>query len=233
VIGSQRAKAAKLRLKRQGDPAGIMSGDGLCVDGEGNNAPAPHRATKSEFEIVSITHATGRDKSSEAWRVVRTIERMHRNKQITDEEYKAAQDFHKYFTLGHRVGGLTMRYGEQTGCGGAPPGQQVDAPNHRSEVRLTPDELRAIYNGLWASGVKALLTANPPGTDHLIATWVQRIVCEDYSVLEDKAPTLTDCGTAYTGCKCRRQAQAIGASLIKQGLERLAAHYGIGKRRPA
>jgi hypothetical protein len=158
---------------------------------------------------------------------------MHRNKQITDEEYKAAQDFHKYFVLGHRVGGLTARYGELTSAGGTPPGQQIDAYNARGEIRLTPDELRTMYNGLWSSGVKALLTANPLGTDHFIATWVQRIVCEDYSVLEDKVPTLAECGRAYSGWKSDKQATATGVSLIKQGLERLAAHYGIGKRKPA
>ena len=90
-----------------------------------------------------------------------------------------------------------------------------------------------MYNKLWADGVKALLTVNPLGTDHFIATWVQRIACEDYSMLEDKVPTLTDCGMAYMGTKCRRQATATGAMLIKQGLERLAAHYGIRKRKPA
>ena len=84
-----------------------------------------------------------------------------------------------------------------------------------------------------ASGRHALLTANTLGTDHFIAAWVQRICCEDYSVLEDKVPTLTDCGMAYMGTKCRRQATATGAMLIKQGLERLAAHYGIGKKKPA
>jgi hypothetical protein len=57
--------------------------------------------------------------------VVPTIERMRRNGQITDEEYKAAQDFHRYIILGHRVGGLTMCYGELTGAGGTPTGQQV------------------------------------------------------------------------------------------------------------
>jgi hypothetical protein len=35
-----------------------MSGDGIYVDDEDNNAPTPHRATKSEFEVVSITHST-------------------------------------------------------------------------------------------------------------------------------------------------------------------------------
>jgi hypothetical protein len=90
-----------------------MSGDGICIDEEDNNAPTAERATKSEFEIVSITHATGRDKSSEAWRVVPTIERMHRTRQISDDELQAARDFYRYFILGHRVTGLTARYGER------------------------------------------------------------------------------------------------------------------------
>jgi hypothetical protein len=107
----------------------------------------------------------------------------------------------------------------------------VDPINMRGDVRMTPDELRAMYNGLWASGVKALLTANPLSTDRLIAHWVQKIVCEDYSVPEDSVPTLADCGRAYMGWKSPMQAQASGVSLIKQGLERLAAHYGIGKKK--
>ena len=131
----KRVRGAKVRLARQGDPAGIMSGDGICLDEEDNNAPTLHRAQRDEFEIVATSHATGRDRSSEAWRVVPTIERMRRNGQITDEEYKAAQDFHKYFILGHRVGGLTMRYGELIGAGGTPPGQQVDQINTRGDVR--------------------------------------------------------------------------------------------------
>jgi hypothetical protein len=90
-----------------------------------------------------------------------------------------------------------------------------------------------MYNGLWSSGVKALLTDKPLGTDHFIAEWTQRICCEDYSVLEDKVPTLNECGRAYAGWKSDKQATATGVSLIKQGLERLAAHYGIGKRKPA
>ena len=89
-----------------------------------------------------------------------------------------------------------------------------------------------MYNKLWADGVKALLTANPLSTDRLIAHWMQKIVCEDYSVLDDSVPTLADCGRAYMGWKSPTQAQATGANLIKQGLERLAAHYGIGKRKP-
>jgi hypothetical protein len=104
-----------------------MSGDGICTEEEESNAPTALRATKSEFEIVSITHATGRDRSSEAWRVVPTIERMHRNKQITEEELQAAKDFYRYFILGHRVTGLTARYGELTGYGGTPPGQQAQS----------------------------------------------------------------------------------------------------------
>ena len=82
----KRVKGAKARLARQGDPAGIMSGDGICLDEEDNNAPTLHRAQRDEFEIVATSRATGRDRFSEAWRVVPTIERMRRNGQITDEE---------------------------------------------------------------------------------------------------------------------------------------------------
>jgi hypothetical protein len=144
--------------------------------------------------------------------VVPTIERMHRNKQITDDELQAAKDFYRYFILGHRMMGLTARYGEQTGCGGTPLGQQVDAINHRGELRMTPDELRTMYDKLWADGVKALLTANHLGTDRLIAYWVQRVVCEDYSVLEHSVPTLADVGRACMGWKSPTQAQACGLS---------------------
>jgi hypothetical protein len=234
--GLEKAKQVKIRLARQGDPSGRMSGDGICVDEEDNNAPTAERATKSEFEIVSTSHSTGRDRSHEAWRVVPIIERMRRNGQITDEEYRAAQLFHKYFILGHRVGGLTMRYGELTGAGGTPPGQQVDQINARGDVRMAPDELRAMYNGLWSSGVKALLTTNPLGTDRFIATWVQRIACEDYSVLEDKVPTLTDCGMAYMGTKKTRPFQTphpnvlarfqTGAAILEYRLPRHGAING-------
>ena len=157
--------------------------------------------------------------------MVPTIERMHRNKQITDDELQAAKDFYKYFTLGHRVGGLTARYGELAGAGGTPPGQQIDPVNWRGDVRLSPDELRTMYSGLWASGVKAI--------DHAFtAHWLQRIVCEDYSVLESSPPTVADCGRAYVNVRCAKQAQALGLGIIKQGLERLAKHYGISQKRP-
>jgi hypothetical protein len=101
----------------------------------------------------------------------------------------------------------------------------------RGDVRMSPDELRTMYSALWAAGIKALLTGKPLGTDHFIAEWMQRICCEDYSVLEDKVPTLAECGRAYAGWKSDKQATATGAILIKQGLERLAAHYGIGKKK--
>jgi hypothetical protein len=133
--------------------------------------------------------------------------------------------FYRYFTLGHRVTGLTARYGELTGHGGTPPGQQVDQINARGQVRMTPDELRTMYSGLWAAGVKAIGC-------NFTSYWLQRIVCEDYSAIEDSVPTLADCGRAFMNWKSPTQAQASGASVIKQGLSRLAAHYGIGKRKP-
>jgi hypothetical protein len=63
-----------------------MSGDGICVEDDDSNAPTPHRAVKSEFEVVSFTHTAGRDRSTEAWRVVPLIERMRKNGQIDDAE---------------------------------------------------------------------------------------------------------------------------------------------------
>jgi hypothetical protein len=89
---------------------------------------------------------------------------------------------------------------------------------------MTPDELRTMYSGLWAAGVKAIGC-------NFTAYWLHRIVCEDYSAIEDSVPTLADCGRAFMNWKSSTQAQASGASVIKQGLERLAAHYGIGKKK--
>jgi hypothetical protein len=228
----ERVKQANRRLARQGYPSGLMSGDGICVDGEDSNAPTEFRAVKSEFEIISTSHTAGRDRSTEAWRVVPLIERMRKNSQIDDSELQAAGDFHRYFTVGHRVGGLTMRYGEQTGSGGTPPGQQVDIFNHRGEIKLAPDELRTMYSGLWAAGYKALLTKEPMPIDRFIAAWVQKVVCEDYALADgDKEPTLEDIGKAFLSFRDVKQARAAGVSLIKQGLERLAHHYGISKNR--
>jgi hypothetical protein len=145
---------------------------------------------------------------------------------------QAAKSIYRYFVLGHRVSGLTARYGELTGSGGTPPGQQVDIFNHRGEIKLAPDELRSMYSGLWAAGYKALLTSDPMPTDHFIAHWVQKVVCEDFNLADgDKEPTLEDIGKAYLLFKDVKQARAAGVSLIKQGLERLAHHYGISKKR--
>jgi hypothetical protein len=62
---------------------------------------------------------------------------------------------------------------------------------------MTPDETRTMYSGLWAKGVKAILTSDPT-PDHFICHWTQKIVCEDYTLADgERVPTLEDNGRAY------------------------------------
>ncbi len=229
-------RQAALRLRRQGDPKGLMDGDGSADEEPDTNAPTPHRiAGKGEatFEVIAVSHTTGRDRSAEAWRQVSVLEGMRRRGQIDDAEKTAGERFYRDFILGHRQGGLVARYGDMGGS--TPVGQQqtryvVDKHGEMVEA-MSAEDRRQHHHTMWVHACDAIGTRRCPVTNnkHPGATlaWIMKLVCEDYLLAETKAPTLEDAGRAYLGCKSPVQASAAGAALIKSGLERLVHHYGI------
>lgn len=233
---SAAVKQAALRLRLQGDPKGLMSGDGSTDEERETNAPTPHRvAGKGDaFEVIATSHATGRDRSSEAWRAVPVLEQMRRRNQIDDTEKTAGERFYWDFVLGHRQGGLVARYGDM-GNGSTPAGQQqtryvVDGNGEMVEA-MSPEDRRQHHHTMWVRACDAIGTRRCPVTNNkqpgATLAWMMKLVCEDYLLAETKAPTLEDAGRAYLGCKSPVQASAAGAALVKGGLERLVLHYGL------
>lgn len=231
-----KTKAAALRLKLQGDPKGLMDGDGSTDEGIETHAPTEHRATKGEkFEVVPTSNATGRDRGSEAWRAVQVLEGMHRRNQIDDAEKTAGERFYRDFVAGNRQGGLVARYGDMA-SGGTPVSQMTtryvtDKDGQQVEVMGSEDR-RQHHHTMWIRACEAIGMRRCPVTNNKhpgqTLHWMMQIVCEDYLLVEvKKAPTLEDAGRAFLGCKSPAQASSAGAALIKSGLERLVHHYGI------
>lgn len=233
---SHAVQAAALRLRIQGDPKGLMSGDGSADEEPDTNAPTPHRVAGKgvEFEIVPTAHTAGRDRSAEAWRSIQVLDHMRRRGQIDDAEKAAGERFYRDFILGNRVGGLVAQYGSM-GNGSTPAGQQqtryvVDKHGEMVEA-MSPEDRRQHHHTMWITACDAIGTRRCPVTNNKqrghTLHWMMLIVCEDYILAEVKAPTLEDAGRAFLGCKSPVQASAAGAALIKSGLERLVHHYGI------
>lgn len=240
VDSLKRADAARIRLARAGDPLGLMDGDGNANEAPETNAPTPERvANRGMFETLTITNVTGRERNSEVWRKVPTVEAMIRRGQIDRDDaqnyLEAAQTFYRDFILGHRQGGLTAKYGEQCGKGGTPISQQrvsyyTDKHGVQHEV-MGPDERRTHHHTAWISACQAIGVYQDPVTGAprpgRAVQWMQKLVCEDFFLAEEAAPTLADAGRAYLGCKCPKQAAAAGATMLKMSLERLVNHYGL------
>lgn len=238
--GIERADLARFKLARAGDPLGLMDGDGNSNEEPETNAPTAERAAgRGEFETFKVANVTGRDKSAEAWRSIPIVEAMIRRGQIDKDDaqdfLESAQRFYKDFVMGHRQGGLTARYGEQSGKGGTPISQQqvkyyTDKNGDQFEV-MGPDERRADHHTKWIKACHAIGVYQDPVTNAprpgRALQWMLKLICEDYLVAEEKTPTLLDAGKAYLGCKCPKQAAAAGAVLVMMSLDRLANHYGL------
>jgi hypothetical protein len=240
VQATDAVRNSSLKLRRAGDPLGLMDGDGIAEATIDTNAPTPERvASRGEFELVNVSVGAGRDAKADVWRHVPVVEAMVRRGQI-GKEYaaaytEAARRFYRDFINGHRGPSVTSRYGELASGGGTPISQQTqryyfDKFGREFEVP-GPEDRRYDANKAWwracqAIGVvKCQVTGKPYPSETL--HWMMVLVCEDYSVASEKTPSLEDAGRAYLGYKSPVQASAAGAALIKCGLERLVTHYGI------
>jgi len=236
-----RIRSANQRLRRAGDPLGLMDGDGISADSIAEtNAPTPERvASRGDFERVSVTTGAGRDQRSEVWRHVPIVEAMIRRGQISKEDapsfVEAARQFYADFSMGHSGTRVTARYGELTSAGGTPASQQVvrweyDKFGRAYEAR-GPEDRRHDAHTRWWNACKAVGVVSCPVTGRpqpsRTLQWMLVLICEDYSVASERTPTLEDAGRAYMGYKSPVQAMAAGAALIKAGLERLVVHYEI------
>lgn len=241
IEGGDAARESARRLRRAGDPLGLMDGDGIAEDHVDTNAPTPQRVAGREmFELVDVSVGAGRDAKSEVWRAVPVVEAMVRRGQIRKEYAaaytEAARRFYRDFVNGHRGARVTSRYGEQTGSGGTPISQQVqryytDRFGREFEVP-GPEDRRFDAHKAWWKACQSIGVISCPVTGKPYPSetlhWMIVLVCEDYSVASEKTPSLEDAGRASLGYKSPVQASAAGAALIKSGLERLVAHYGIG-----
>ena len=230
---------ANIKLRRSGDPLGLMDGDGITADVPETNAPTPERvAGRGDFQ--SVDHkAAGREPKHTVWRAVPLVEAMVRRGQIAKDQAasytEAARRFYSDFVIGHKGASTTARYGELAGGGGTPASQQqvhyyTDKFGRQYEVPGPEDRRHDAHTSWWracqAIGiVKCSVTGRPMPSETL--HWMLVLVCEDYLAAVEKTPTLEDAGRAYLGYKRADQASAAGAALVKSGLERLVVHYGI------
>lgn len=178
------------------------------------NAPTPERIAHIEtaLESYATTVQAGRSVASEAWRVVPVVEHMRHRGQLGEAEERAAERFYRDFVLGHRVTGLVSSYGDRIG------GSRNDDGNAEEFTRTA-------FHQKFVAACRAI--------DHWpTIEWMVRIVCEQLVAAEKKPPTLADAGRAYLHYKDAKQAQAVGATLIKTGLERLVKHYGLDLEGP-
>lgn len=239
---SDAVRSASLRLRRAGDPLGLMDGDGITADEPDTNAPTPERvASRGHFEQVTVRLGPGRDAKNdvEVWRHVPVVEAMVRRGQIAKDYAaaytEAARRFYRDFVIGHKSPSVTARYGELTGGGGTPISQQVIryyTDKHGVEHEAPgPETVRYDASKAWWRACQAIGIVKCPVTGKPIPSetlhWMLVLVCEDYSVASEKTPSLEDAGRAYLGYKSPVQASAAGAALIKSGLERLVVHYDI------
>jgi hypothetical protein len=209
--GSDKARTRALSLQKQAAPLAMRPREKPLQE----HAPTVERRRKIEtaLETYAQNVRAGRDLASEAWRVVPVIEGMRERDQLTQHDTDAAERFYRDFILGHRVAGLTAKYGEQMGKGGTPLAQMA------GEV-LTPDEMRTHFHQKFVDACKAI--------NHWpTIEWLVLIVCEQLIPGATKPPTLAEAGRVYMGYKDPKQQQASGATLIKTGLQRLARHYGL------
>lgn len=244
LAGSEAARDANASLRRQGDPLGLMDGDGITNEAPETNAPTPERvAGRGVFdapEVTSKSSPSDRDRKTEAWRHVPLVEAMIRRGQIHKDYASAYQEaarrFYRDFVAGHRGASVTARYGELTGGGGTPASQQTprtytDKFGREFEI-LGPEDRRYDANKRWMQACYAIGVVKCPhtGRPHPSETlhWMLVLVCEDYSVASERTPSLEDAGRSFAGYKSNKQASAAGVALIKSGLERLVVHYGIG-----
>lgn len=221
---------SKLSLQMQGDPKGLMSGDGSSDEEPETNAPTAHRVGgRGMFDCPKSKDAP--------WRQLPVVEAMARRCQINKDEAQAmisaASRFYRDFILGNRNPTLTAKYGDMTGGSGTPLSQQTvrywTDKNGVEREELSPEERRAYHHTNWINACHAIgvhkdrITGAP--RMGIVLVWMQRLICEDYSYVSEKTPTLEDAGRAYTGHKCAKQAMGAGVAMIKGGLERLVAHY--------
>lgn len=196
-----KAKLRRQSLAAQGDP---LAGKTPEPDSR-VGAPSSHRrhGLETAIETYTTTVKAGRDMASEAWRVVPVAEAMRRRGQLGEREERAAQRFYRDFILGHASSGLVSSYGQSPGGG------------------RSPDfEVRGRFQAAFVAACRAI--------DHWPTTeWMVRIICEQLLAAETRTPTLTDAGREFMRYKQAQQAQAAGATMIKIGLQRLVAHYGV------
>ncbi len=193
-------------LARQAEP---LAGRAPAAPGR-PNAPTTERAAAIEtaIETYATTVQAGRQIASEAWRVVPVVEHMRRRQQLGEYEERAAELFYRDFVLGHRVRGLVSSYGDRVNGGGQ--GDDGDSDEF----------VRTRFNQRFVAACRSI--------DHWpTIEWMVRIICEQIMQGETKPPTLADAGKAYLGYRNPAQQQAVGATLIKSGLERLVRHYRL------
>lgn len=197
----ERVRQRSESLARQADPIGSRG----PRKERPTNGPTPERYAHLEtaIETYTTTVRAGRDVASEAWRVVPIVEHMRRRGQLGELEERAAERFYRDFVLGHRVAGLVASYGDRVSGGYEGGG-----------------DMRTHFHGRFVSACRAV--GHWPTIE-----WMVRIICEQLMAAETTVPTLADAGRAYLGYRNQQQAQAVGATLIKTGLERLVAHYGL------
>lgn len=84
--------------------------------------------------------------------------------------------------------------------------------------RLTPDELRAHHYDSFKGAVRKI--GHLPTIEALL-----RLVCE--VALRGGGQTAADVGRSFIDYRQQQQAQAVGITLVKVGLQKLSVYYGL------
>jgi hypothetical protein len=188
---------------------------------EEEGAPTPERAriaNGSLHRFPVYENPNSRVIVGYGHQVATPVRKMLMDGRIGETECRAAEKYVADYEIGMRVAGLTAKYGKRMGVGGTPLSQMTAS----AFDELLPEELRADRHNSFVRAYSAI-------GNESTAFWVTAITCE--IPVGGKVPTLADAGRAYMGYACPKQSQSSGATIIRWGLERLADHYGMTKKK--
>lgn len=216
LVGTDRARAAKARLKAQA-------------------SPTPSEA-KPERYIVTENASVGAGKDQEErQRALTLAEKLYRDEIIDVGEWQAAGQLRNlHFLLVPPSEGVSS-YGLSPGGGN--PARKAD----RKAKRLTGIEIgvegdisrgpsRANRSDQWRyrDALFAMAGCNTDEGDPVIDPAVTRIMLRAVTDSEN-LPTQTEIGQARSLYASKKQLSAIGATFVKEHLRRLAMHFRMVK----
>lgn len=167
-------------------------------------------------KIYDAPNSASRVEIGTGYRIATPVYKMHTDGRVSVGSVKAADLFYKDYNHGIMNPRLAGRYGVDLamaglGTGGTPLSQLAGENEHEEEFH--------IFHAKRYARACAHIGHKPT------VYWMTALVCEVAVGEPATIPTLEDIGRAYVGYESRKHAMAAGATLIKNGLERLADFY--------